>query len=624
MDLTSETKTIEEIFPTRSDIEYIVPIYQRNYSWKSSNVETLFYDIVKENSGYYVGNLLVTPTRDEYDSNKIKKNSYDIVDGQQRLTTISLILAGIFYHLKYAENLKKFIISESSIDISYSEATSDIRRQLDNQYTKRPRLRLLDKDKENYNEILKILTIKNLKNYKPPKNIIIGKRFKEIVELLKLEFFKNGDEDYKEKNVKELLDFYNKVNSMEILRIKVSNISDAFTIFTSFNAKGLPLTLIDLLKSYYLKQSVNVLGEQRSLNKWYELLDKFSDENGEPQSKLVTQFLQNNFDTFEPENKKTTRSITKNEALNLYDKLFEENGAEYIDILISRAEIFSSFTNNAGAEDSNLLYSDAMISSLEKISNLDTTSIYPILLFTLNEFKNENIDQIEMEEILDYLNNYYVRRNITLRPKSSNLRAKALNSVRKMQFYKDESKTYLEIIKSALNEIADVDEDFKQALKNNIYEINSDTTRIILVDLEKEHGTYFNKQRPENLNERNQKNKQYRWTLEHIMPQKPSNESEWNNITEDELAENVHKLGNLTLTGYNSELSNGSFKNKRDYKDKITNSYEGLRTPLFLNESIVNKDLGEKISDKETWTIDDINRRNDELIKYVLELYPLD
>lgn len=622
MQLTSETKTIEAIFPTRTDIEYVVPIYQRNYSWKSDNVETLFADLVKENSGYYLGNLLVTSTKDENDITKVKNNSYDIVDGQQRLTTVSLILAGIFYHLKYAESLKKFVIRESSIDISYSEATSDIRRQLENQSTKRPRLKLLENDRSDYNEILKILTTRNLNDYNPPKNRIIGRRYKEILELLKLEFFKNGDEDYNEANVSELLDFYNKVNSSEILKIQVNNLSDAFTIFTSFNAKGLPLTLIDLLKSYYLKQSVNKLGKERSIEKWNELLSQFYDENDEPKSKYVTQFLQNNYDTYEPESVSSTKSITKTEALREYEKLFDTKGAGYIDTLINRAEIFSSFTNNIGSIEK-LHYSDTMNLYLEKIFLLESTAIYPILLFTLNEFKNEKIDQIEMESILEYLSNYYIRRNITLRPKSSNLRAKALSTVRKMQFENNSKKSYLEIIKDNLNIIADKDEVLKQSLQNNIYDVNKDTARIILVDLERQHGNYFNKQRPENLNDKNSKNNQYYWTLEHIMPQKPKTNAGWDDISPELLNENVHKIGNLTLTGYNSELSNSSFTEKRDYKDKTSNSYEGLRTPLFLNQSITNKRIDEKISEKTNWTIEDIIRRTEELIPLILELYPL-
>ena len=80
MQLNPESKKISEIFPVGNDITYNIPIYQRNYSWRSDNVETLFQDIVKEDRGYYIGNLLVTPTVDKNSSVGIKYNSLDVVD----------------------------------------------------------------------------------------------------------------------------------------------------------------------------------------------------------------------------------------------------------------------------------------------------------------------------------------------------------------------------------------------------------------------------------------------------------------------------------------------------------------------------------------------------------------
>lgn len=191
---------------------------------------------------------------------------------------------------------------------------------------------------------------------------------------------------------------------------------------------------------------------------------------------------------------------------------------------------------------------------------------------------------------------------------------------------------YLSTITSNINPLAAEDDIFISALNNNIYDVNKDTTRIILVDLEREYGNYFNKQRPDNLNDKNSKGLYY-WTLEHIMPQTIKQGSIWEkNLIEkygvkekDQLfLDNVHKLGNLTLTGYNTELSNNEFVDKRDYKDPKIGTFEGLRTPLFLNESIANIKLNQSINEKDSWTIDDINRRNEDLINKVVEIYTLD
>lgn len=386
---------------------------------------------------------------------------------------------------------------------------------------------------------------------------------------------------------------------MKFLIITVEKVSDAFTIFTSFNAKGLPLTLIDLLKSFYLEKSVDKIGEKLSLDKWNRLLSYFLNSNGEANSTLVTQFLQNNFDTYQTEK---TSSITKSKALDEYQKLFKNEGEQYIDHLLDQAMIFSSFTNNIGGYNNSLDYSDEMNNLLDKISKLEATSIYPVIMYALNEYRINKINQNDIEDILYFLVNYFVRRNITLKPKESNLRARGLAVVREMQS-KEKNGSYLEIIKRNLIPLAADDELFMIALKGSVYNVNRDTTQLILIDIERNYGSFFDKnQIIDNLNDKNDNNKYY-WTLEHIMPQKVKDNSDWEKMLESTRGDNdkdlhheeyVHKLGNLTLTGYNSELRNSEFIKKKNYVNK------------------------------KKWSVKDIDRRNNILSEHVLKLHPLD
>ena len=89
MKITPETKTLAAIFQTNSSVHYVIPVYQRNYSWKDEQIETLFDDIKNEDIGYYVGNLLINTDA----------SSNNIIDGQQRLTTLSLMLLAIHENL---------------------------------------------------------------------------------------------------------------------------------------------------------------------------------------------------------------------------------------------------------------------------------------------------------------------------------------------------------------------------------------------------------------------------------------------------------------------------------------------------------------------------------------------
>lgn len=516
---------------------------------------------------------------------------------------------------------------------------SDIKRQLVYEETTdeyHPRLLLLDDDMVMYSEFLKIL-IGDL-DYKPYKNRIFGKRYHFIKELIEDGFFEKDDDgnyiNYME-SFEKIYKFYKKLNSIEILVIKVNNLTDAFSIFTSFNSKGLPLTLIDLLKSYYLKNAVTYLGEEKALDNWHELISYFNDDNGEPISSLVTQFLQNYYDTFEA---KSTSSITKSQSLREYETLFARKGGDYINELIDGARIFSSFTNNIGKFNEELSYTGPLPIDerdedidyyIRKLSVLDTTAIYPIIMFLLKKYVDNKINTKNLVENLKYLSNYYIRRNIVLKPKSSNLRAKSLLAIRNLEEEEDLDNNSLEIIKSSLNMIASTNNEFLSSLlDSNLYEVNKNIARLVMIDLEREYGTFFHKQRKDDLDDKDEKGR-FRWTIEHIMPQSKKLSDSWKksiNIDgkmEDEeiskiQSDHIHKLGNLTLTGYNSEMSNRDFIDKRDYKGRSNEDYSGLRTGLFLNKSIFGGN-----PEKDSWNQKDIQRRTEELGKLLVDLYEL-
>ena len=548
-----------------------------------------------------------------------------------------LAINHIFYEKYDLLNLKDK--KELKVYNSLVNQRFDIKRQLvyeDSNNDYHPRLILLEDDMVMYEEFLKILD-ENLK-YKPYKNRVFGKRYHFIKELIEDAFFdKDKDGNYINyiDSFENILFFLKKIRSIEFLVIKVENLTDAFSIFTSFNSKGLPLTLIDLLKSYYLKNAVTYLGEEKALENWQELITYFHDDNGEPISSLVTQFLQNYYDTFEAN---STSSITKSQSLREYERLFAKKGGDYILDLIEGAKIFSSFTNNIGKFNEDLSYTGPLPTDerdedidyyIRKLSVLDTTAIYPIIMFLLKKYVDNKINTKNLVENLKYLTNYYIRRNIVLKPKSSNLRAKSLLAIRNLEEEEDLNKNSLDIIKSSLNMIAATNNEFLSSLlDSNLYEVNKNIARLVMIDLEREYGTFFHKQRKDDLDDKDEKGR-FRWTIEHIMPQSNNLSESWKKsinidgkMGDEEVSkiqsDNIHKLGNLTLTGYNSEMSNRDFIDKRDYKGRSSEDYSGLRTGLFLNKSIFGDD-----PEKDSWNQEDIQRRTEELGKLLVDLYEL-
>lgn len=599
MKITPETKPISEIYPIEGDIHYIIPDYQRNYSWETSNIDDLLNDVLNESPGYYIGNLLIESEN---------SSTLNIVDGQQRLTTIALVLIAMFNRLNI---FKQRNPSESDVE-KIGSWKNDIRRKI-LYHESNLRLRLLQNDHVVFQALVNaILENKEI----PYGNRLIVKRFNHIEyfidsEIHDLDLWRN---------------FYDKLNKIEILRISVSNVADAFSVFTSLNAKGMPLTLIDLLKSTYLGSAAKGGMDMKiASEKWNYFTSIFYDAEDEISSTAITQFLLNNFDTFK--NTKLS-SITKSIAIKEYRKLFEDN-FKYINELIDRAKEFTVVSPLIQKHQS-INLPKSIIRYFEMLQKLDSSQSYPIQMYLIYLFLSKSIGEKEVESSLKYLIKFFVRRNIILKPKSSSIRLSILSIVSEHKL--NQTLSIFDVLKKTMDAISENNEVFSVALSESVYDVSVNTTKFILVSLERKHGTYFDpKQIPDNLDAYDAtKGKKLipKWTIEHILPKTGSLKNGWPEMIspDDPLSakgvqdEHVHKIGNLTLSGYNPELSDKGFIEKRDYQ--IGEKYLGLRTKLFLNSSIPGED--ELIESKDKWSIDDIKRRTRELGELTINLFDLD
>lgn len=544
MKITPETKTLAAIFQTNSSVHYVIPVYQRNYSWKDEQIETLFDDIKNEDIGYYVGNLLINTDA----------SSNNVIDGQQRLTTLSLMLLAIH------ENLTSFYQKMNQTDPDFekvSEARLDIKRQiLDGDVV---RLRLLDKDQTVWENLVKVLQGEN-----PGKwgNYFLSKRYKYIRnELLKGPLFSTPS---------ELLTFYKKLVNIELLQISVPNISDAYQVFASLNSKGMPLTPLDLLKNVYLSKT----GDS---NKWNKLKEGFKKNDEEDAAKL-TSFILNNYDAFETD---STSSLTKGKIVKSYDKIFKSKGADYIDVLIKRAKVYLKIANT----------DNAYRWDLSGLAKLDATTCYPLVLNLLCNQVNYDLSDAQFNDILVDLIKLYVQRNIALTPKASNLRS-SLNGLRKVIVENGwKSNELVNKIHEKIKTLQPRWDSVHLALQDGIYDKNKKTTRFILISLERNYGTFFNKSNPDSLDDYDSSGN-LRWSIEHIIPQGIHLLDTWKDtLSPDDRdlatkiqAQYVHRLGNLTLTPYNSEMGNKSFVEKKEFK--VSDSLVGLSLKIYLNDSI--------------------------------------
>lgn len=422
MKIDATSQALSKILTMESREFYHIPPYQRPYSWKNEQIDQLFNDIDDESSGYYVGNILVTKheSLDEPSS-----TTYEVIDGQQRLTTLSLFLLAIW---QISASLKG-TVSLGLEDEYVSQMYSDIgRRLMINRDPSAPRLQLLGDDAKIYQELIRAVWEKDEPQVK--KNRIFVRRYNHIVDL-----FSDWRTD-----VGALFEFYDKLINVLVLQIEAASIGDAFSIFSSLNSKGLPLTLVDLLKSEFLGMGENSdqLQESTLERQWEMLTQTFTvDGNGsDVDTKAFTQFFLNNYDTFESSVKS---SVTKSKALNLYQDVIKKKSRlarlgsanTYLSEIIKRARIYVNIIGLAHPHINDTLLNDDTIQQLLlNLKQLESTQAYPLLLFLFVDAGRLDLDAAKMSTILRAFVVFYVRRNITEVPKSSNIRAMLIGLIR--------------------------------------------------------------------------------------------------------------------------------------------------------------------------------------------------
>ncbi|WEV53332.1 DUF262 domain-containing protein [Bifidobacterium sp. ESL0704] len=630
MDIDSHPEELYKLLPITEGVRYFIPDYQRNYSWNDEQIRQLFLDINNEPSGYYVGNLLVTQHQEPQPNSE--ENNLDVIDGQQRLITLSLLLLAIWQQLTEwsdDEDKESDVLTRSDL-LSIGEMRGDIRRMLLTGNSDSSRIVPLDSDRQIYDDLLSALN-----GHKPQASgrLRFTKRYNFIRSLIADEL----------STTSEIKEFYDKLLNIKILQIKVISLSDAFMVFSSLNSKGLPLTLVDLLKGEFLGAAKNHGDDiNETLSKWNLLTSFFHDKNNDVNIGSATQFLLNNYDAFEGTN---TTSTTKSKALGQYQRIIRpryEQGIDYLKQLIDRASLFSQIACMPSAPDDG----SRIGKKLQSLHRLEPSQAYPLLLFVLYRYEELHLDEAQLSTVIDALIYFYVRRNVTLLPKASGIRSTMLDIVRSINNQQLKGSDLIQFIIQRLKNLSVGTEEFRNSLLSaDIYEKNPRTTRFLLTSLERNLSgpTIFDKGREEDLDSLQDDNGKPKWTIEHILPEgtlpdywkdaiSPDSPKDADKIQD----EHTHKLGNLTLTPYNADLGQLPFvnteepyttgtlsykKSKRDFSDN--GHFVGLRQPMRLNASIPDESI-ETIETKTQWTIADIERRTKILTDFIVNYYDFD
>lgn len=541
-----------------SDKRFIIPVYQRNYDWKIENCKQLYDDLIKvvkkQRKSHFFGSIVSAHVNDSF-------NEFLIIDGQQRLTTISLLLLALYN-----------IMAEGKAVPEKSNLPDRILKTY-----------LIDEWQEDETRI-KLKPVKNDQN-------AFGKLFGDKDEYIhdsnitiNYQYFydriPNG-----EISVDEL---YDAICKLEIINIALSSDDNPQLIFESLNSTGLALSEGDKIRNYIL------MGLSTKLqNEYYE---KYWNKIEVCTEYEVSAFIRDYLSIKQ-------RSIPSiNRVYITFKNYVDENEIDtevlLVDLL-SYAKLYQKLLNgHTGSSELNAV--------IYRLNRMEVTVSRPFLLQVLRMETEEKITSSETAQIFRIVETYVFRRNICSIPTN------ALNKIFVM-LHNDiirldgtannyfEKFKYILLSKKESGRFPD-DKEFISAFETKaVYQMNSKNKAYIFERLEN-YDTVEDKDIYRHIDNGT-------YTIEHIMPQTLSP------IWQDDLGEDyeeihevwLHRIANLTLTGYNSKYSNEPFLKKRDMDHGFVQS--GLRMNTFIAQN-------------EKWTLAELEKRNSMLMEQVIKIWP--
>ena len=531
-----------------------IPVYQRNYDWSESNCNRLLddiYGIMQSGDKHFLGTIVFMAAK----SGGFALQEYIIIDGQQRLTTLMLILKALS------------VVAESVGDDCYHEIEE---QYLHNKYCDEEFKVKLKPIKSDNNQFLLLLEDK------------IDEMDEDTHIYHNFMLCKERFERWAEKgiNPSQVLDALTKLEIVEIVLTKGED--DPQVIFESINSTGLELSNADLIRNYLLMNA----DDQEKLYENYWLYIEKTLRNKMDYSNLDAFFMQ--YIVY-----KTSKPVNSRQLYNSFVKLFKDSGYSQESILKELryyAEIFGAFVYGSAK------YSERINRLLYRLRVLNQTTCYPFLLHVFDDYHQGVIDEETVEKILQFILAYLLRRMVCGVP-SNTLRGLFTYLYNRIFKVASNKQKYYETLNKFLFTVSSKDVipsagEFERALqKANIYGNNA-LCRFLLLDIENGDGKEI--LQAENL------------TIEHIMPQTLS--ADWSHIRPEDHEEYLHTLGNLSVTGYNSELSNKSFAEKQDIIRENSKA-------VILNSDVL---------DKESWNITTIRARAKRLAEIVMTRYKID
>lgn len=514
--------------------QLVIPIYQRVYSWEKEQCKELWDDIIKiggndKMDGHFIGSILYV-----LDGIKHSDNALLIIDGQQRLTTITLLLTALRDH--WSDKRK--------------EIEDDYLINSDKDGDKKFRLILSDSDKDT---LLSLIDKDRRKPSEPSSKIV--ENFKLFGEWISRISKKTGKLETIFKGLKKLM-------IVEIALEKGKD--DPQLIFESMNSKGMELTQTDLIRNYIVMET-EIEKKEGFYNKYWRAMEEEFKQN----KKLFDRFVRHYLTI------KTREIPNINKVYVALKDYRQKEGIAIEDLLKDLQKYCGYFCRIVFKKEDDKDLNKA----LSFLVDLEMDVIYPLLLELYSDYSDGVLSKADFIPIIALIESYICRRAVC------GLGTNSLNKVFPSFTKHIQKDEYFKSLKAHFGSLTE-----KQRFPNDDEFKNS----FIMIDFYKFQKKEYFFERLENFDTKEPVNTKG-LTIEHIMPQELT--EEWERDLGENFKEihnkYLHTIGNLTKTGYNPEYRNKSFQEKRDmekgFKDSPLRLNQSLRDLKSFGEEEIKK-----------------------------------
>ncbi len=551
-----DTKLKEILFSTA---KYQIPRYQRPYTWSEDQLSDFWNDLSNNHSSYFIGSFILN-------KETLNDSGYvDVIDGQQRMLTATIFIAVIRDLMKDLDTKKSELIQIQDVAIldrngneSYRVICGDSTRSFFEHHIQSTSLKILESDPQTTEEIR------------------IKKNYHFFHSKISDELRKRAN---KEDKIIYLQELRERVADLIVIEIEIESEEDAYEIFETTNARGVELSVADLLKNLIFKKIPKKKDKDLAKDLWTEIVGNIAATNTEIKKFLRYYWIsKHSFVTEKKLFKEIKKEITDWEQF-LYD-------------LFDASEDYFKLIQGSDDEWRDIKNGQKIIKSLSAIQIMNVSQCYVLFLSILRNIKKIETDPTKIFELIEKFTFQYS--SICKLPgnnveKIYSKYARRIEQIIKTETQKNITKKIQSTFEELKKELMDEKPSF-DLFKDNFMEIEygrSERTRTLAkyilngINNLDETGEYLIDFA--NVN------------IEHILPQNP--DPGWK-LTKKDIKDYVDRLGNLTLVHkkINSRIGN------KIIQDKIE---ELKKSEIKMTKEIV-KYLG---TNKFSWSKDDITKR---------------